>query len=1086
MAGERARLSEAKRRLLEQYLQGDGGRSSPETSAIPRRPPGTAIPLSFGQQQVWLHAQLASGMPLYNEAITVHRKGSLDASALERGFNEIVRRHEAWRTTFTTVDGRMVQVVNPPPTVRLPVADLRGLPEAEREPEALRLATEDLRQPFDLARGPLLRARLVRLGDDEHRLFVTLHHLIFDGVSIYRVFLPELAALHDAFSTGKPSPLSEMTIQYADYAQWQREQLQGERLSKLMAYWKKQLAGDLPVLELPTDRPRPAVQSFRGATEPVALSKGLTDALKALSQREGVTLYMTLLAAFKTLLYRYSGQEDILVGSVTAGRNHPELESLIGFFLSTVVLRTDLSGNPTFRELLRRVRETTLEALSHDEAPFEHLVKELQPQRDPGRSPLFQILFSLEAPLAPLDPGWALTQFDVDTGATKYDIYLQLDEKPDGIVGRLAYNTDVFDAPTIVRMRRHWQTLLEAVVADAGQHLGQLALLTDAERRQLSKWNDTSRAYPHACVHELFEAQVERTPDAVAVVFEGQQLTFRELNARANRVAHQLRGLGVGPEVLVGICVERSLETVEGLLGILKAGGGYVPLDPEYPKERLAFMVRDSGLKVLLTQAHLRGQLSEFDTQVVCLDSSLRADSHERSTNDRSRAEPSTVAYAIYTSGSTGRPKGVEITHRSLVNFLASMQAEPGLTANDVLLAVTTTSFDIAALELFLPLMVGARVVLASRDTAADGRQLRQALATSGATVMQATPATWRLLINAGWEGTDHLTILCGGESLPRELANELVKRGRSVWNMYGPSETTVWSTVYQVSAADGPVPLGHPVANTEVYVLDKHLQPLPVGVAGELHIGGDGVARGYLNRPDLTADKFIPNPFSETPGARLYKTGDRARHRPDGTLEFLGRLDDQVKIRGFRIELAEIEAVLASHPDVRDVVVLAREDAPGERRLVGYVVAAEKSPPPLPELYRFLRDTLPHYMIPTLVGLDALPLSPNGKVDRRALPVPELVRPESESCVAPRTPVEEIVAGIWTRVLGVEQVSVYDNFFDLGGHSLLAMQVIAELEEKLGLRSNPRELMFQTLGQLAAACDERLHALEPSRHGNV
>src|SRR3989454_1088856 len=865
VTGESVRLSEAKRSLLHKYLQGDFRRSPTEKGAIGPRPPGSANPLSFGQQQMWLHAQLAPGMPLYNEAITVHRKGPLDVSALERGFNEIIRRHEAWRTTFTTVDGRMVQVVNPPPMITLPVADLRRLSEAEREAEALRLATEDARQPFDLGRGPLLRARLVRLGDDEHRLFLALHHIIFDGVAISRLFLPELAALYEAFSTGKPSPLPEMTIQYADYAHWQREWLQGERLSKLTAYWKKQLAGDLPVLELPTDRPRPAVQSFRGAMEPLALSKSLTDALKALSQREGVTLYMTLLAAFKTLLYRYAGQEDILVGSVTSGRNHPELEKLIGFFLSTVVLRTNLSGNPTFRELLGRVRDVTLEALSHDEVPFEHLVRELQPQRDPGRNPLFQAMFLIEVPLAPLDSAWALTQFDVDTGATKYDLYLELEDRPEGVSGRFIYNTDLFDASMIVRMRRHWQTLLEAIVADAGQHLGQLALLTDDERRQLSKWNDTRRAYPHACVHELFEAQVERTPDAVAVVSEDQQLTFRELNARANRVAHQLRGLGVGPEVLVGICVERSLETVEGLLGILKAGGAYVPLDPEYPKERLAFMVRDSGLKVLLTQAHLRGQLSEFDTQLVCLDSGLHADSHERSTNGRSGAEPSTVAYAIYTSGSTGRPKGVEITHRSLVNFLASMQAEPGLTANDILLAVTTTSFDIAALELFLPLIVGARVVLASRDTAADGRQLRQTLATSGATVMQATPATWRLLINAGWEGSDHLTILCGGESLPRELANELVGRGRSVWNMYGPSETTVWSTVYQVGSADGPVPLGHPIANTEVFVLDEHLQPLPVGVAGELHIGGDGVARGYLNRPDLTADKFIPNPFSET-----------------------------------------------------------------------------------------------------------------------------------------------------------------------------------------------------------------------------
>ncbi|OLE50111.1 MAG: hypothetical protein AUI36_19705 [Cyanobacteria bacterium 13_1_40CM_2_61_4] len=1010
--------------------------------------------------------------------MTVHRKGSLDVPAFERSFNEIIRRHEAWRTTFTTVDRRPVQVVNPAPTLRLPVVDLRGLPEAEREPEALRLASEDARQPFDLGRGPLLRANLIRLRDDEHRFVLTLHHIIFDGVSIYRVFLPELAALYEAFSTGKPSPLPEPTSQYADYAHWQREGLQGEALSELMTYWKKQLAGNLPVLELPTDRPRPAVQSFRGAMEPLVLSKTLTDALKALSQREGVTLYMTLLAAFKALLYRYSGQEDILIGSVTSGRNHPELENLMGFFLSTVVLRTNLAGNPTFRELLGRVRDVTLEALSHDEVPFEDLVKELQPQRDPSHNPLFQVLFSLEAPLAPHDSGWALTQFDVDTGAAKYDLYLQLDDRLEGVIGRFIYNTDLFDASTIVRMRGHWQTLLQAIVADAAQHLEALTLLTDAERRQLLEWNDTKRPYPHSCVHELFEAQVERTPDAVAVVFEDRQLTFRELNRRANQVAHHLRSLGVGPEALVGICVERSLGTVEGLLGVLKAGGAYVPLDPEYPKERLAFMVRDSGLTVLLTQEHLRAKLSEFQTRLVCLDAHRGAIAQQSSENCRSGVEPGNLAYVIYTSGSTGRPKGVEIAHRSLVNFLAAMQPEPGLTAKDTLLAVTTTSFDIAALELHLPLTVGARVVLVTRDTARDGTRLREKLATSGATLMQATPATWRLLLDAGWQGSKDLKILCGGEALPRELANELVRRSQSVWNMYGPTETTIWSTLYRVGSADGPVFIGRPIANTEIYVLDNQLQPVPMGVAGELYIGGDGLARGYLDRPELTAEKFIPNSVSKEPGARLYKTGDRARYWPDGNIEFLGRLDDQVKIRGRRIELGELEAVLGSHPGVREAVVLAREDVPGERRLVGYLVAAQKSAPSLNELYSVLRDRLPEYMIPRLVVLETLPLTPNRKVDRRALPAPDLIRAESEdSFVGPRNPVEEVIAGIWTQVLGVERVSTYDNFFDLGGHSLLAMQVIAGLEEKLGLRINPRELMFQTLGQLAAACEERLSA---------
>ena len=649
MTGDDLRLSEAKRSLLHKYLQG-GVRRAPSGKAITPRPPGSVIPLSSGQQQLWLHAQLAAGLPVYNQPITVHRRGPLDVSALERSLHEILRRHEAWRTTFTVVDGRPVQVINEAPPVMLPVMDLRGLPEAEREPEALRVARADAGQPIDLARGPLLRARLIRLGDDEHRLFLTMHQLIFDVVSLFDVFIPELAALYEAFSTGKPIRLPELTIQYSDYAYWQREWLQGDALAAHMAYWKQQLADSLPVLELPLDRPRPAVQSFPGAMEPFALPKSLTDQLKALSRREGVTLYMTLLAAFKTLLYRYAGQDDIVVGSPTSARNRPELERLVGYLLNTVVLRTDLSGNPTFRELLGRVRDVTLEALSHDAVPFDHLVRELHPLRDPSRNPLFQVFFTLWPPRASREAGWDLTSLDLEVGAARFDLVLEADDRPEGLIGRFIYNTDLFDASTLARMRGHWETLLHAIVADAGRRLGELPLLTDAERRQLREWNETGRAYPRACLHELFEAQVERTPDAVAVVFEDRRLTYRELNRRANQVAHHLRGLGVGPETLVGLCVERSLETVEGLLGILKAGGAYVPLDPEYPKERLAFMVRDSGLTVLLTQTHLRAKLAGVAPTLVCLDSDGTALAKQRPENCRSRVEPGNLAYVMYTS----------------------------------------------------------------------------------------------------------------------------------------------------------------------------------------------------------------------------------------------------------------------------------------------------------------------------------------------------------------------------------------------------------------------------------------------------
>jgi amino acid adenylation domain-containing protein len=1078
MTEDSLRLSETKRSLLHKYLHGDIRRSSPGKALLSPRPRERTVPLSLGQQQVWLHAQLAGGLPAYHETICVRRKGPLDVPAVERSLNEIVRRHEAWRTVFPVVDGGLVQVINAPSPLALPTVDLRSLDEAAREPEALRLASADARQPFDLARGPLLRARLVRLADDEHRLFLTLHHLIFDGVSLYGIFLPELAALYEAFSTGQSSPLPEVQAQYADYVYWQQEWLQGDSVSEHTAYWKKQLAGALPVLELPTDHPRPAVLSFRGAMERFALSPSVRDALAALSQREGVTLYMTLLAAFTTLLHRYSGQDDILVGGATSGRNHPQLEKVMGFVLNTVVLRASLSGNPTFRELLGRVREVTLEALSHDAVPFAHLVKELHPQRDPSRHALFQVLFTLEPRRTFLESGWDLTALDVETGASRFDLSLEMDDRPEGLIGRFVYNTDIFDGAALARMRGHWQTLLHAIAADPSLRLGELALLTGAERRELATWNDTRRAYPSSCVHELFEAQVERTPNAVAVVCEGHHLTFRGLNERANQVAHHLRRLGVGPETLVGICVERSLELVEGLLGILKAGGAYVPLDPEYPKERLAFMMRDSELAVVLTQAQLGAKFSEFGSRLVFLDSDRAVITQESSENCHSGVAPENVAYVIYTSGSTGRPKGVEITHRSLVNFLTAMRHEPGLAAEDTLLAITTISFDIAALELYLPLVTGARLVVLDRDTARDGPRLKDKLATTGATFMQATPATWRLLVDAGWEEGGDLKILCGGEALPRELANALVRRSRSVWNMYGPTETTVWSTMHRVEEGEGSVLIGRPIANTETYVLDDRLQPVPVGVAGELHIGGDGVARGYRNRPELTAEKFVPHPFRHEPDARLYRTGDRVRYRPDGHIEFLGRLDDQVKIRGLRIELGEIEALLGSHPSVREAVVLAREDVPGERRLVGYIVPHPERALSPTDVYSFLRERLPEYMIPTLMALEALPRTPNGKVDRRALPAPDRSRPAGEEAPAkPRTAVEEVIAGIWSQVLGVEDVLTFDNFFDLGGHSLLAMQVIAGIENKLGLRINPREIMFQTLGQLAAACEDRLQS---------
>ena len=1037
------------------------------------------LPMFFAQEGLWFLDQLKPESATYNMPVAISLRGLLDVEALERSLNTIVQRHEALRTTFGMREGQPVQVIAPTLYIALPVVDLRGIPEAEREAEVLRLATEEARRPFDLTQGPLLRATLFQLGAEESMLMLVIHHIVFDGRSV-GVLFRELASLYKAFSTGQPSPLLELPLQYADFVVWQREMLQGDILAEHLAYWKQQLAGSPTHLELPPDRPHLPVPTSRGAMYSLKLPKALTEALRELSHQEGVTLYTTLVAAFQTLLYRYSGQDDLVIGTVTAGRTREETEALIGFFATTLVLRTDLSGNPTFHELLKRVRKVILGARAHQDLPFEYVVKELQPERQLGQNPLFQVMLALEPPLPTLPSGWTLTQteMDVELGTSRFDLYLELDIGPEGLIGRLEYSTDLFDRTTIARMVGHWQTLLEGVVVDPTRHLSELPLLTEKERHQfLVEWNATQGAYPQdQCIHQLFEAQVERTPDTVAVVFEGEQLTYRELNDKANQLAHHLQKLGVGPEVLVGICMERSLDMVIGLLGILKAGGAYVPLDPAFPFERLAFMLEDAQVQVLVTQQHLLTQLPAHSTKVVCLDADAAVLAQQSDANLLSVATSDHLAYVIYTSGSTGRPKGVQILHRAVVNFLLSMQEQPGLTAQDTLLAITTLSFDIAALELFLPLIVGARVIVASRETAADGTALAKILTRADVTVMQATPITWRVLLAAGWQGNPDLKILCGGEALPLDLAQQLLPRAASLWNLYGPTETTIWSTLCKIEPGDDVVSIGRPIANTQIYLLDTHLQLVPVGVPGELFIGGDGLARGYLNRPELTTERFIPHPFSNEPGARLYRTGDLARYQREGTIEHLGRMDFQVKLRGFRIELGEIETVLSQHPGVRQAVVIAREEVPGDKRLVAYLIATQGPAPATSELRSFLQEQLPEYMLPSaFVFLDAFPQTPNGKVDRRALPAPQHTRPEQrEDYVAPRTSIEEAVRGFWSQILKIEQIGIHDDFFELGGDSLMAMQVISRLRRFLQIEL-PLARVFEarTIAKLAKIIEQ-------------
>ncbi|HEX9940914.1 MAG TPA: amino acid adenylation domain-containing protein, partial [Thermoanaerobaculia bacterium] len=1032
------------------------------------------LSLSFAQQRLWLLDQLAPGNPFYNLSGALRLNGALDAGVLASVVREVVRRHETLRTGFASVDGRPVQRIAPALGFELPVVDLSDRPASEREAEARRLAAEQARHPFDLGRPPLLRASLLRLGVAEHVLLYAMHHIVSDGWSM-GVLIGEVARLYAAFTEGKPSPLPELPVQYADFAAWQRGWLQGEILERQLDHWQERMAG-APVVELPTDRPRPPVQSFRGATWRTSLSAELSSSLSALAREHGVSLFMVLLAGFDALVSRYTGLEDIVVGTPVAGRTRAELEGLIGFFVNTLVLRTDLGGDPPASEVLSRVRDTAVGAYAHQDLPFEHLVEKLQPQRDLSRNPLFQLMFNLlSAPAERVEAGdLSLSRLESPGSTALFDLQVYLTETEQGIATAWEYATDLFEAPTVERLAHHFAILLEGMAAQPEARLSELSLLTEAERDQLLvEWNTTGREVPGGCVHEWIAAQAARAPEAVAVVFGAESLTYGELERRANGLARRLCVLGVGPEVRVGVALERSLEMVEGLLAVLKAGGAYVPLDPSYPAERLAFMLADSGVAVVLTQESVRPGLPEFGGAWVLLSPGAREEA-KLARAPRSGVGPDNAAYVIYTSGSTGRPKGVQIPHGALANFLVSMAERPGLGARDALLAVTSLSFDIAGLELYLPLMMGGRVVLASREEGTDSRRLQVLIDSSGATVLQATPATWRLLLESDRQGGEGLKALCGGEALPPALAKSLLERVGSLWNVYGPTETTVWSTVEEIREG-GLISIGRPIANTEAYVLDGWGNPLPVGAAGELYLGGAGLARGYLGRPELTAEKFVPNPFG-APGSRLYRTGDLARYRADGRLECLGRIDHQVKVRGFRIELGEIEAALCRHPEVTAAVVVARDEAASDRRLVAYVVPRRTGADLAGELRAWVRRSLPEYMVPSAwVQLETLPLTPNGKVDRKALPAPAV---ELRTSTAPRTPIEEVLAGLWAQVLGVETVGAEDSFFDLGGHSLLATQVVSRVRGAFGVEL-PLRRIFEapTLARLAGEIEAAMRA---------
>ncbi|MDZ8034015.1 amino acid adenylation domain-containing protein [Nostoc sp. DedSLP04] len=1037
------------------------------------------FPTSFAQQRLWFLHQLEANSSVYNLPYGLRISGNLKVEALQQAFEAIANRHEILRTTFTTVDGNPVQVIAKSRSIVIPVVNLSEWSEVDRAAQVQGLINKEAEYSFDLAHDSLLRVTLLQLGKNEYLLLLTLHHIIFDGWSI-GVFIRELTALYKAFSTGTASPLPELPIQYADYAIWQREWLQGMVLQTHLDYWKQQLAGSIPVLELPTDRPRLAVQNFQGATESFLLSSDLSQALKHISQQAGVTLFMTLLAAFKTLLYRYTGEEDIIVGSPTANRNRPEIEGLIGFFVNTLVLRTYLGDNPSFWQLLLRVREVISGAFDHQDLPFEKLVEEMQPERSLSHTPLFQVMFVLQnAPMPPLElPELILNPVMVDSKTAKVDLSLSMTDTPQGLIGNLEYNTDLFEAATIKRMVGHFETMLSSIVVNPDQSLSDLPILTETELQTLLvKWNSTkTENLQDLCIHELFETQVEQTPDAVAVVFEGQQLTYRQLNAKANQLGRYLHSLGVRPEVLVGICVERSLEMAIALLGILKAGGAYVPLDPTYPQERLTWMLLDSRVPVLLTQKHLLVE-REFDgLHIVCLDTDWEVISHESEENLLSGATPKNLAYIIYTSGSTGKPKGVMIQHQSLVNFTLAAIVEYGFTQSDGILQFASISFDTAVEEIYPCLISGGTLVLRNEQMLIDIPNFLKQCQEWEITVLDLPTAYWHHLT---FELTTtklrlpeslRLVIIGGEQVLPERVKmwQKYVGDYPQLFNGYGPTEATVVTTIYKLPKATFSsdstllgVPIGKPIRNVQVYVLDKNLQPVPIGIQGELYIGGAGLARGYLNRSDLTEEKFIPNFFNKSQESdRLYKTGDLVRYLPDGNIEFLGRIDNQVKVRGFRIELGEIEVVLAQHSEIKEVVVIAQQDATGNQYLVAYVVPTSKSVPNSSELRRFLSDKLPEYMLPKVfVVLEALPLTPNGKVDRKALPIADQNHYDDDTIyVAPRTLTEKKLTAIWSDLLVRKKVGINDNFFELGGHSLLLTQMIFRVREtfqvELPLRS--------------------------------
>ena len=1011
--------------------------------------------------------------PAYNECPAIRLTGNLNIDILEQSLNAIIQRHEILRTTFPMVEGKPIQKIAPFLKVNLLKVELKDLPIEKVE----EIVAQELQKPFDLTQSPLLRFTLFDLGYEDYILVPVIHHIIIDGWS-KGILFKELSSFYQALLSNSTASLPKLPIQYADFAVWQRQWLQGEVLANQLNYWKKQLAAAPPLLELPTDKPRPPIPSFRGSSICFKIDSDVTEKLKSLSQKSGVTLFMTLLATLNTLLFRYSSQKDILVGTPTANRNRQEIEPLIGFFVNTLVMRNSLEGNLSFSELLQQVRNVVLESYANQDVPFEQVVDGLQIERSLSYNPLFQVMFALQnTPLTALDiPGLRVKSMAVENVRVKFDLTLILEEietdQGTYLEGYWEYNGDLYTAERITRLMGHFQTLLKGIVKNPQQKVGELPLLTDPEKQQiLVEWNQTQVPYQdHQCIHQLFEEQVAKNPDAVAVIYEQECLTYQQLNQKANQLAHYLQSLGIKTEELVGVCVERSPLIIIGILGILKAGAAYLPLDPSYPPNRLIYMVEDSGVSVVLTQEKLANTLQLENLQKVYLDQDWPIISQQSSDPPVSETQAKNLAYVIYTSGSTGKPKGVLLAHKGVCNLATQQRKIFNIKAQSRVLQFASFSFDASVWEIFMALGSGATLVMGDSDSLLPGENLLNLLKKQKITIATLPPSA--LAVMPTDELPDLQSLIVAGESSSADLLKKWCQN-RHVFNAYGPTESTVCTTIALIKDPQEKPPIGKPLGNFQVYILDPCLNPVPIGINGELYIGGEGLAKGYLGQPELTNSKFISNPFNDDPASRLYKTGDIVRYLADGNIDFMGRIDHQIKIRGFRIELGEIETVLSQHPQVQEGIVIAREDELGVKRLSAYVIPVTQQLT-RQELRQFLQDKLPNYMVPAfLMLLDSFPLTPNGKVDRRALPIPEIDLHELENYIAPSTDTETILAQIWQSVLGRERISIHDNFFELGGDSIIGIQIVAKANQA-GLGITPKQLFsHQTIAQLATVTEK-------------